>query len=106
MYFKPLVSMVDFYLGENIDGTASRNVYWILSSNPEGKSISFIQCNKIAIKTLMVCIMYCKQCPLQNCSSIEFSFLFKEDDSYDKTFSFLQKIKTLLCLEVSSIILI
>ena len=34
MYFKPLVSMVDFYLGENIDGTASRNVYWILSSNP------------------------------------------------------------------------
>ena len=70
------------------------------------REISFIQCNKIAIKTLMVCIMYCKQCPLQNCSSIEFSLLFKEDDSYDKTFSFLQKIKTLLCLEVSSIILI
>ena len=49
--------IVDFYLVENIDGTASRNVNWSLSSNPEGKKISFIQCNKIAIKPLILSIM-------------------------------------------------
>ena len=41
MYIELLVSIIDFYLVANIDGTASRNVNWSLSSNPEGKRNTF-----------------------------------------------------------------